>query len=332
MSTFEINSEALDAAYRAMMGVCDTIESQRARHNQAHSGIEGLLTNAASVVVAATGFDPFSIWEQWGFGGVAQTCSTTNWTVEQVRGTIQQLVREVSEAHRGELAPVLHDRAAYLRSTLDNAQERLQSITSLLNPGNLLHLLTSPWGILDPFSAASGALSLAHSLAQDYRDFLARLSAREKELIEEIRSRFETPTSAALPVTSVHSGSSLQGSNITIQGNSSTLQGGSGYLQGEQAPLTWGQRVGANAKKLEHYLTTTSTGKYRPYNGLDVDALVNSYPPDQRAHSRDLVNKVFQRDPANWLKSDGKTPDVQCVAFVALSYALTTGDPNFLPA
>ena len=199
MSTFEINSEALDAAHRAMTGICDTIEAQRAQHSHAHSGIEGMLANAAAVVLAATGLDPFSIWEQWGFGGVAQTCSATNWTVEQVRGTIQQIVGEVSEAHRGELAPVLYDRAMGLRSALDNAQERLRSITSLLHPGNLLQLLTSPWTILDHFSAASGALNLAHSLAQDYRDFLARLSAREKDLIEEIITLLAIPEVGLVP-------------------------------------------------------------------------------------------------------------------------------------
>jgi hypothetical protein len=121
VSTFEINSEALDDAHRAMISVSDTIEAQRAQHTQAHSGIEGMLANAASAVMAATGLDPFSIWEQWGFGGVAQTCSATHWTLEQMRGRIQQVVEQVNEAHRGELAPVLHDRAASLRSALDNA-------------------------------------------------------------------------------------------------------------------------------------------------------------------------------------------------------------------
>jgi len=200
VSTFEINSEALDAAHRAMTGICDTIEAQRAQHSHAHSGIEGMLANAAAGVLAATGLDPFSIWEQWGFGGVAQTCSATNWTVEQVRGTIQQIVGEVSEAHRGELAPVIHDRAMGLRSALDNAQERLRSITSLLHPGNLLQLLTSPWTILDHFSAASGALNLAHSLAQDYRDFLARLSTREQKLLEEIVTLLAIPEVGLVPV------------------------------------------------------------------------------------------------------------------------------------
>ncbi|HEY1388800.1 MAG TPA: CHAP domain-containing protein [Ktedonobacterales bacterium] len=199
MSTFEINSEALDAAHRTMTSVCDTIEAQRALHNQAHSGIEGMLANAAAVVLATTGLDPFSMWERWGFGGVAQTCSATSGTVEHVRGIIQQTVGEVSEAHRGELAPVLHDRAMALRSALDNAQERLWSITSLLNPGNLLQLLTSPWTILDHFSAARGALDLAHSLAQDYRDFLARLSAREQKVIEEIITLLAIPEVGLVP-------------------------------------------------------------------------------------------------------------------------------------
>lgn len=115
MSEIELDIEAVETARAAMLGVRDTVGAQCTQHNQAVTAIEGMLSSAATAVFDALnplhGLDPFGIWDRWGFGGVAQSCSSTHGTNDGSRGTASQIVTQLCDAHRGQLAPILFDRA-----------------------------------------------------------------------------------------------------------------------------------------------------------------------------------------------------------------------------
>ena len=190
MSDIQIDIQAVESAHSAMLSVRDTIGAHCAQHNQVTTNIEHLLSNVAGAVFNPSsplhGLDPLSIWERWGFGGIAHSCAQTHSAIEHARGTSSQIAQHLGDTHRGQLTPILLDRASDMQSSLGHALESLWTINSMLHPGNIVWLLESSWNLLEHFFNARGALDWARQQAQEYCDYLARLAAGERELIDEI--------------------------------------------------------------------------------------------------------------------------------------------------
>jgi hypothetical protein len=197
MPDITIDPGAVESARVSMLMVRDTLNGLHAQHESTASQIEGLLSEAASSVLDALNplhaLDPFGIWERWGFGGVAYSCSSTRGAVEGVRSTTEQVVERLCDAHRSQIAPALYDRSGELRRILGSALDSFWVITSMLEPVNMLRLIENPWLILEHFTNSRNALLRAFELAQDYIDYLIRLRIGEQELIEEIIRLLQTP-------------------------------------------------------------------------------------------------------------------------------------------
>ena len=196
MPDIVIDPGAVESARISILMVRDTLNGLHAQHENTASQIEGLLSEAAATVLDALNplhaLDPFGIWEHWGFGSVAYSCSSTRGVIDQTRGSLDQIVGHLCDAHHGQLAPVLFDRSGELRFTLGSTGDILWTIISLLEPGNILRLIQAPWLIMEHFTDSRSILRRACDLAQDYVDYLIRLDAREEALIEEIIRRLQT--------------------------------------------------------------------------------------------------------------------------------------------
>lgn len=197
MPDITIDPGAVESARVSMLTIRDTLNGQYAQHESVAGQIEGMLSEAASSVLDALNplhlLDQFGIWERWGFGGVAHSCSSTRGVIDQTRGPVDQIVERLCHAHSSQLAPILYDRSGELRSALGSTVDSLWTITSLLEPGNILRLIEAPWLILEHFTNSRSALRRACDLAQDYVDYLTRLNGREEALIEEIIRMLTAP-------------------------------------------------------------------------------------------------------------------------------------------
>lgn len=308
MSEIELDIEAVETARAAMLGVRDTVGAQCTQHNQAVTAIEGMLSSAATAVFDALnplhGLDPFGIWDRWGFGGVAQACTSTHGTIDGSRGTASQIVTQLCDAHRGQLAPVLFDRAVGLQSSLGNALESLWTITSLLSPGNIMYLLENPGAILEHFSNAQGALSRAHTLTQDYCDFLNRLEAQERQLIQEIialLSELAPGRTAPLPLNPVAPHAPTPTPTAP-------------------SPSPYGPAIDDAASHLDAVLDPTGGS----YSMLDLRKLEQD--PFLRAHEQEIIATLTRMEGNHPIYDSNHKligyGNVQCVAFVEIALML----------
>ncbi len=184
MPDITIDSDAVQSARISMLVVRDTLNGQYAQHQSVAGQIEGMLHEAASSMFAA--LNPFDIWDRLGFGSASYSCSSIRGELEQARSTTDQVVERLCDTHRGQLVPILHDRAGALRDALNSALDSLWTITSLLNPGNILRMISDHGYILEHFNRSRSALYRACAQAQDFVDFLTRLHQREETIIDEI--------------------------------------------------------------------------------------------------------------------------------------------------
>ena len=205
MTDVQIDVEAAEVASTAFVSILDTVGAQYGRHNQAASTLESLLSSAATSIAEETLFspvsplsprhalDPYAIWDQWDFGGVIQSCLSTQSALDYARSSAAQTVNELCDAHRGQLAPILRSRASPVQSSIENALNGLLPIFSVLTPGNILGLIASPWGITELFSASLSGLRGAEAAVQDCASFVAGLGGKESTLIEEIMLLLTSP-------------------------------------------------------------------------------------------------------------------------------------------
>jgi hypothetical protein len=304
MPDITIDPDAIESARVSMLVVRDTLNGQYAQHQSVTGQIEGILREAASPVFAA--LDPFSIWNRLGIGGVSNSCSSIRDALEQARSTTDQVVERLCDTHRGQLAPIIHDRAGPLHEALSSAIDSQWTITSLLDPGNIVRMIGNHGFILEHFSHSRSMLYRACTQVQVFIDFLTRLQAREASLIAEI--------TRTLTVTSPSLGGALQGVPISIQGNQPATP---------TYPLTTDEAAShlANALDAEGGI----------YNVLDLDKLRKD--PYLAPHEKEIVTLLTQMEGSHPIYgADKKTVigygNVQCVALVAISLMLS-GVPGF---
>ena len=337
MPEIAIDPAAVESARFTMIMVRDTLNGLYSQYQSTAGEIERMLWDAAAEVLDALNplhaLDGFGVWDRWGFGGPAYAFSSTRDALEHARRMTDQAVERLCDAHRSQLAPLLNDRAAALRSALSAAHDSLWTMTSLLHPGAIRSLIQHPGSILEHAAHVRSLLHHACDEAQAFVDYLTRLNGREQALIEEITH--------SLPVTSPSLVGSLQGVPLTVQGApGSQLQGGSSSLQGNGLYLageppssqisTDAKRAAANALDVIGWLKPGNDGfGHDGFNHLDWTRV----PGGEDGELGKKLKAFFQTDPGDWLfDNDSSKPNVQCVAFVQLSYQLASGGKIVMPA
>ncbi|MGH2486320.1 MAG: CHAP domain-containing protein, partial [Ktedonobacterales bacterium] len=245
----------------------------------------------------ANWFDPLGPWERWGLGQYSDSCATSHEIVNAARGHAQTQVQSLAEAH-GVYGGAITDRATEALDALNRATNAVWDVVSFFEPGRLLTMLEDPFLLAGRFWTSHNLLSAARDALGEFLSFLGRLLQREEKVLDEIIKHFFHGTTS-----SSHSPRPIAASPKPSHAVPATPTAGPQPVAGQ---AKYGDQLASSAAEIASAL---GPGKYGMYNSINFGLLKGLSAADQT-----LLAHVLNK---SWSASD-----VECVAFVALTYAL----------
>lgn len=317
-----IDPGAVESARVSMLIVRDTLNGLHAQHTSEISEIENQLNDISASVMEQ--FDPFGIWERFGFDRASYHCQFIRGSIEQVRGDIERIMVHLCETHRGPLAGVVRDRAGDLLVAINSAMDSFWTLTSFFTMNNVMHMIKDHGLIQEHFGNSRRALSHACDQAQDFVDYLTRLQTREEQIIAEISGSFTVILPALV--------CSPEGAPTTFQTHSDLLLESWADILADK-PLPAGsitaERAAIAAQEVSAWLTKGNDGY--GHNGFFNHIDWSKVPGGKDGEIAKQLQKIFA-ESYDWQFGNNKyDPNIQCVALVSLSYQIATGRADVMP-